>query len=65
LLRTTQESYGARLDTYGQRLSTIIGLATAERDLADAGYTLIKSTADLLTANAATAFAVGGVPPQH
>jgi outer membrane protein TolC len=65
LLSASQESYEAQLDTYRQGLSTIIELLTAQRDLADARYTLIQSTADLLTASAATAFAVGAVPPQH
>jgi len=61
LLSASQESYDALLDTYRQGLSTIVELLTAERDLANARYTMIQSTADLLTASAATAFAVGRV----
>ncbi len=63
LLRASQESYDALLDTYRQGLSTIVELLTAERDLANARYTMIQSTADLLTASAATVFAVGAVQP--
>jgi outer membrane protein len=63
LLRASQESYDALLDTYRQGLSTIVELLTAERDLANARYTMIQSTADLLTASAATAFATGAVQP--
>ncbi|MGH7879820.1 MAG: TolC family protein, partial [Candidatus Binataceae bacterium] len=62
LLSASQESYDALLDTYRQGLSTIVELLSAERDLANARYTMIQSTADLLTASAATAFAVGAVP---
>ena len=40
---------------------TIVDLLTAERDLASARYTMIQSTADLLTSSAAVAYAVGGV----
>jgi len=65
LLRASQESYDALLDTYRQGLSTIVELLTAERDLANARYTMIQSTADLLTASAATVFAVGAVQPSR
>jgi outer membrane protein TolC len=61
LLSASQESYDALLDTYRQGLSTIVELLSAERDLANARYTMIQSTADLLTASAATAYAVGAV----
>jgi len=40
---------------------TIVDLLTAERDLASARYTMIQSTADLLTSSAAVAYAVGAV----
>jgi len=62
LLSASQESYDALLDTYRQGLSTIVELLSADRDLANARYTMIQSTADLLTASAATAYAVGAVP---
>ena len=63
LLTASQESYAANLDTYTQGLSTIVELLTAERDLANARFTLIQSTADLLTASAAVAYAMGGIEP--
>ncbi len=66
LLEASNESYRALIDTYRQGLSTIVELLSAERDLANARYTMIQSTADLLTASAATAYAVGAIeiPPK-
>ena len=61
LLTASQESYAANLDTYTQGLSTIVELLTAERDLANARFTLIQSTADVLTASAAVAYAMGAI----
>ena len=63
LLTASQESYAANLDTYTQGLSTIVALLTAERDLANARFTLIQSTADLLTSSAAVAYAIGAIEP--
>jgi outer membrane protein TolC len=59
LLAASQESYDANLETYRQGLSTIVELLTAERDLANARYTIIQSKAELLTAYAAVAYAAG------
>jgi outer membrane protein len=66
LLAASQESYDANLDTYRQGLSTIVELLTAERDLANARYTIVQSRADLLTSSAAVAYAVGAIemPPR-
>jgi len=61
LLAASQESYDANLDTYKQGLSTIVELLTADRDLANARYTIVQSRADLLTSSAAVAFAVGAI----
>jgi outer membrane protein len=61
LLAASKEAYAANLDTYRQGLVTIVDLLTAERDLAGARYTMIQSTADLLTSSAAVAYAVGAV----
>ncbi len=61
LLAAAQDAYDANLETYRQGLSTIVELLTAQRDLADARYTLIQSRADLLTADAAVAYAAGAV----
>ena len=58
LLAASQESYNANLDTYRQGLSTIVELLTADRDLANARYTIVQSRADLLTSSAAVAYAV-------
>lgn len=61
LLAASQESYEANIETYRQGLSTIVELLTAERDLANARYTVIQSKAELLTAYAAVAYAAGTV----
>jgi outer membrane protein len=59
LLASSQESYAANSESYRQGLSTIVELLTAQRDLANARYTLIQSKSELLTAYAAVAYAVG------
>src|SRR6266436_3599808 len=59
LLAASQESYDANIETYREGLSTIVELLTAERDLANARYTIIQSKAELLTAYAAVAYAAG------
>jgi outer membrane protein len=61
LLAASQESYDANLETYREGLSTIVELLTAERDLANARYTIVQSKAELLTAYAAVAYAAGAV----
>jgi outer membrane protein len=61
LLAAAREAYDANLETYRQGLSTIVELLTAQRDLANARYTLIQSRADLLTSYAAVAYAAGAV----
>jgi len=66
LLAASNESYAANLDTYRQGLSTIVELLTADRDLANARYTIVQSRADLLTSSAAVAYAVGAIElPPH
>jgi outer membrane protein len=61
LIDAAKESYAANSETYRQGLSTIVELLTADRDLANARYTLIQSRADLLTAAAAVAYASGSI----
>lgn len=61
LIEAAQEAYAANSETYRQGLSTIVELLTADRDLANARYTLIQSRADLLTAAAAAAYASGSL----
>ena len=61
LLTASQEAYAANLDTYRQGLSTIVELLAADRDLANARFAMIQSTADLLTASAAVGYAIGAV----
>jgi hypothetical protein len=39
----------------------VLELLTADRDLANARFAMIQSTADLLTASAAVAYAIGAV----
>jgi outer membrane protein len=61
LLAASEEAYSSNLDTYRQGLSTIVELLTADRDLANARFAMIQSTADLLTASAAVSYAIGAV----
>ena len=62
LLAASQEAYDATLKTYGVGLSDIVELLTAERDLANARYTLVLSRAELLTTAARVAYAAGAMP---
>ena len=61
LFASSQESYAANSESYRQGLSTIVELLTAQRDLANARYTLIQSKSELLTAYAAVAYSIGRV----
>jgi outer membrane protein len=61
LLAASEEAYAANLDTYRQGLSTIVELLSADRDLANARFAMIQSTADLLTSSAAIAYAIGAI----
>ena len=61
LVAAAKEAYEANSETYRQGLSTIIELLTAQRDLANARYTLIQSRADLLTSYAAVTYAAGAM----
>lgn len=63
LLAAAKESYDDNIETYRQGLSTIVELLTADRDLANARFTMIQSTADLLTSSATVANAVGAISP--
>jgi outer membrane protein len=63
LLAATNEAYADNLETYRQGLSTVIELLTAGRDLANARFTIIRATADVLTSSAAVAYAVGAMKP--
>jgi outer membrane protein TolC len=63
LLAAAQEAYDDNIETYRQGLSTIVELLTADRDLANARFTMIQSTADVLTSSAAVANAVGATNP--
>jgi outer membrane protein len=65
LLAAANESYADNLETYKQGLSTIVELLTADRDLANARFTMIQATADVLTNSAAVAHAVGAVTLPH
>jgi len=62
LLDSAEEAHAATLETYRRGLGTLIDLLTAERDLANARTTLVESRAELLTAAAALALAVGAAP---
>ena len=62
LLAASQESYDANLKTYQVGLSDIVELLTAERDLANARYTLVLTRAELLITAARIAYAAGAMP---
>ncbi|HTW87472.1 MAG TPA: TolC family protein [Candidatus Binataceae bacterium] len=62
LMDAARAAYEANSETYRQGLSTIVELLTAERDLANARYTLVRTKAEVLTASAAVAYAAGAVP---
>ncbi|MGA2408885.1 MAG: TolC family protein [Candidatus Binataceae bacterium] len=64
LLLASQSSYDANYKSFGHGLVNIIDLLAAERDLANAQYTMIQSRADVLVAAAAIAFATGSIEPQ-
>jgi len=63
LLAAANESYADNLETYRQGLSTIVELLTADRDLANARFTMIQATADVLTSSATVVNAVGAATP--
>jgi outer membrane protein TolC len=62
LLAASQEAYDANLRTYAVGLSDIVELLTAERDLANARYTLVLTRAELLITAARVAYAAGAMP---
>jgi outer membrane protein TolC len=64
LLRASQSAYDSNFGSYRNGLATIVDLLSAERDLADAKYTLVGSRADVLIAAAAVAYATGAIPQQ-
>lgn len=59
LVAASEEAYKATLETYRRGLGSLIELLTAERDLAAARETAIRSHAELLTAAAALTLAMG------
>ncbi len=61
LLAAARASYADNALTYRRGLSTIVELLTAQRDLADARYTVIQARAELLSEAAAVVYAVGGL----
>jgi len=64
LLRASQSAYDSNFGSFKRGLATIVDLLSAERDLADAKYTMVGSRADLLISAAAVAYATGAIPPQ-
>jgi outer membrane protein len=63
LLESSQAAYDANLRSFTYGLATIVDLLAAERDLADAKYTLIQSQADVLISAAAVAYSAGAIVP--
>jgi outer membrane protein TolC len=64
LLAASQSAYDSNLRSFNQGLATIVDLLAAERDLADAKYTIIRSRADVLISAAAVAYSVGTIRPR-
>ena len=64
LLAASQSAYDSNLRSFGQGLATIVDLLAAERDLADARYTIIRSRAEVLISAAAVAYSVGTIAPR-
>jgi outer membrane protein len=64
LLQASQSAYDSNFGSFNHGLATIVDLLSAERDLADAKYTMVGSRADLLISAAAVAYASGAVPSQ-
>ena len=62
LLDASQSAYDSNFRSFKSGLATIIDLLSAERDLADARYTIIASRADLLISAAAVVYATGALP---
>lgn len=63
LLKSSQDTYDATSRSYAMGLSDVVALLTAERDLATARYTLVRSRADVLISAARLAYAVGSAAP--
>ena len=63
LLEASQSAYDSNLRSFNYGLATIIDLLAAERDLADAKYTMIQSRAEVLISAAAVAYNVGAIAP--
>jgi outer membrane protein TolC len=61
MLAASQDAYDANVKTYELGLSNIVELLTAERDLANARYTLVLTRAELLITAARVAHAAGSV----
>jgi outer membrane protein TolC len=64
LLAASQSAYDSNFASFNRGLATIVDLLSAERDLADAKYTMVGSRADLLISAAAVAYTTGAIPPQ-
>ena len=64
LLQASQSAYDSNFGSFNHGLATIVDLLSAERDLADAKYTMVGSRADLLISAASVAYASGAVPAQ-
>jgi outer membrane protein len=61
LLAASQAAYNSNLHSFNQGLATIVDLLAAERDLADAKYTMIRSRAEVMISAAAVACSVGTI----
>ena len=64
LLAASRSAHDSNLRSFNNGLATIVDLLSAERDLADAKYTMVGSRADVLVSAAAVAYATGAIPPQ-
>ncbi|MGH7987742.1 MAG: TolC family protein, partial [Candidatus Binataceae bacterium] len=64
LLEASESACDSNYKSFNHGLATIVDLLSAERDLADARYTVIRSTTDVLISAAAVAYATGAAPPK-
>jgi len=62
LLKASQSAYDSNFRSFNHGLSDIVDLLSAERDLADAKYTMVGARADVLVSAAAVAYATGAPP---
>ena len=61
LLAASQSAYDSNFRSFDRGLATIVDLLSAERDLADAKYAMIRSRTDVLISASALAYSTGTI----